>query len=410
MALDTSPEHPAPVRTIATLIVSWVNRLGSVWIEGQVAQVTRRPGTATVFLTLRDPVADLSLSATCARVVFDSVDPPVVDGALVVVHARPRVHPARGSLQLSIDDIRPVGIGALLAAVERRRQQLAAEGLFAAARKRPLPFLPGLVGLICGRDSAAERDVLDNAARRWPAVRFSVRQVPVQGPSAAAEVTEALRRLAADPEVAVIVIARGGGSVEDLLPFSDEALLRAVADCRVPVVSAIGHETDTPLLDLVADVRASTPTDAARRVVPDVGEEHERIAAARERTRRAVRGHLDRETTRLATVRSRPVLADPVAALVTRAAAAVADSRRRTGLAMAHRVDRQADLVTHVTAQLRTLSPQATLDRGYAVLTRDGGQVVRAPRAVTPGERLTARLAEGSVAVEVLPGSGRAQP
>lgn len=402
MPLDTSPEHPAPVRTIATLIVSWVGRLGAVWVEGQVAQVTRRPGTATVFLTLRDPVADLSLSATCSRVVFDSVDPPVVDGALVVVHARPRVHPARGSLQLSVDDIRPVGIGALLAAVERRRQQLAAEGLFAAARKRPLPFLPGLVGLICGRDSAAERDVLDNAAARWPAVRFSVLTVPVQGPSAATEIIEALRRLAADPGVAVIVIARGGGSVEDLLPFSDEGLLRAVAGCRVPVVSAIGHETDTPLLDLVADVRASTPTDAARRVVPDVGEEYERVRGARERNRRVLRSVLDRETTRLSTLRSRPVLADPVGALVTRPAGTVADARRRAGLALGHRLDRESDRLRHATAQLRTLSPRATLNRGYAVLTRPDGQVVRSANTVAAGQRLAARVADGVVAVEVV--------
>lgn len=401
MPLETSPEQPVPVRTVATLIVGWVGRLGAVWVEGQVAQLTRRPGTSTVFLSLRDPVADLSLSATCPRTVFDSLDPPVVEGALVVVHGRPQVYPARGSLQLALDDIRPVGVGALLAAVERRRQALAAEGLFAAARKRPLPFLPGVVGLVCGRASAAERDVLDNAALRWPAVRFAVRNVPVQGPSAAVEVADAVRSLAADPAVEVIVVARGGGSVEDLLPFSDEQLLRAVAACRVPVVSAIGHEEDSPLLDLVADARASTPTDAARRVVPDVGEERQRIAVARGRIRRSVTLLTDREAGRLASLRSRPVLADPVGALVERPAERVADARRRTRVALGHRVDRETVLVGHATAQLRALSPLATLDRGYAVLTRDDGTVVRSPAAVAAGDELTARVAGGPLTVRV---------
>lgn len=402
MPLETSPEKPAPVRTVANLIVGWVGRLGAVWVEGQVAQITRRPGTATVFLTLRDPVADLSLSATCPRSVYDALDPPVVEGALVIAHARPRVHPARGSLQLAIDDLRPVGIGALLAAVERRRQTLAAEGLFAAARKRPLPFLPQTVGLVCGRDSAAERDVLDNAARRWPEVRFAVRNVPVQGPSAAAEVTAALQWLARDPQVDVIVIARGGGSVEDLLPFSDEGLMRAVAACRVPVVSAIGHETDSPLLDLVADVRASTPTDAARRVVPDVGEERDRIADARARAYRSVRLQLDREGTRLAVLRSRPVLTDPLTALVLRPAEQVTEHRRRATLALGHRLDRESDQLRHRMAQLRALSPLSTLERGYAVLTRADGAVLRSAGQVAAGDRLIARLADGAVGVAVV--------
>ncbi len=401
MALATSPEQPVPVRTIATLIVGWVGRLGAVWVEGQVAQLTRRPGTSTVFLTLRDPVADLSLSATCPRSVFDALDPAIVEGALVVVHARPRVHPARGSLQLSVDDIRPVGVGALLAAVERRRAALAAEGLFAAARKRRLPFLPAVVGLVCGRGSVAERDVLDNAALRWPAVRFAVRNVPVQGPSAAQEVAEAVRWLAGDPEVEVIVVARGGGAVEDLLPFSDEQLLRTVAGCRVPVVSAIGHESDTPLLDLVADVRASTPTDAARRVVPDVAEEHQRIADARGRMRRAATGVVDRESTRLGSLVSRPVLADPRGALVDRPAAAVAEARRRATHALSRVAEAEEVRLGHAVAQLRALSPLATLERGYAVLTTRDGAVVRSPAAVDTGDELRARVADGVLAVRV---------
>ena len=249
-----------------------------------------------MFLTLRDPVAAVSVRVICPRAVLDAADPPPAEGARVVVWAKPDFNTTRGSFSLSAIEIRAVGIGELLARLERLRRALAAEGLFAAERKRPLPFLPGKIGLICGRDSAAERDVLRNAARRWPAVQFRVEQVAVQGPYAVAEVIDALQRLDADPAVDVIIIARGGGSIEDLLPFSDETLVRAVAACQTPVVSAIGHEQDTPLLDLVADVRASTPTDAARRVVPDVAEQLALIAQLRGRARRCLTGRLDRES------------------------------------------------------------------------------------------------------------------
>ncbi len=289
MPLRTSVENPAPVRQIANLLGQWIGRLGTVWVEGQVAQLTRRPGTSTVFLTLRDPAADISIQVTCPRRVFDVVDPPVTEGARVVVNARPTYYIPRGTLSLAASDIRPVGLGELLARLERLKRLLAAEGLFARERKRGLPFLPGKIGLVCGRDSAAEHDVLENTRRRWPAARFRVENVAVQGSLAAGQVIEALRRLDSDTEVDVIVLARGGGGVEDLLPFSDEGLIRAVAECHTPVVSAIGHEQDTPLLDLVADVRASTPTDAARRIVPDVGEE---VAKVRElRAPRPTRTH-----------------------------------------------------------------------------------------------------------------------
>jgi len=270
MPLETSPEAPVPVRSVLRMVGDWIGRLGRIWVEGQIAELTRRGGTA--FLTLRGPVAAVSVRVVCARAVLDATDPPPAEGARVLVWARPDFSTSRGSFSLAAMEIRAVGIGELLARLERLRRALAAEGLFARERKRLLPFLPAAVGLICGRDSAAERDVLRNSARRWPAVRFRVQQCAVQGPYAVAEVTGALQRLDADPGVDVIVIARGGGSIEDLLPFSDESLIRAVAACRTPVVSAIGHEQDTPLLDLVADVRASTPTDAARRVVPDVAE------------------------------------------------------------------------------------------------------------------------------------------
>ncbi len=400
MALQTSPERPAPVRVVASLIGQWVDRLGAVWVEGQVAQVSRRHGAGTVFLTLRDPSADLSLQVTCPARVLEAVVPPLADGARVLVHARPMIYLSRGSLQLAADEIRQLGLGELLARLERLRSMLAAEGLFDAGRKRTLPFLPGTVGLVCGRGSAAEHDVLENARARWPAVRFRLHAVPVQGPYAVPEILTALRTLDADPDVQVVIVARGGGSVEDLLPFSDEALVRAVSRCRTPVVSAIGHETDTPLLDLVADVRASTPTDAAKRVVPDVREQQAGLDAARDRARRALRVRLERERQTLAALRSRPVLAAPHREL-DRRGEEVDALRARARRTLGHRLDAAASDVEHVRARVRALSPAATLDRGYAVLQRPDGRVVRAPQDVSAGDVLDARLAAGRLAVTV---------
>jgi exodeoxyribonuclease VII large subunit len=400
VALQTSAEKPAPVRVISQAIGGWIGRLGAVWVEGQVAQLTRRPGTQTAFLTLRDLAADLSLQVTCPHQVLDPVEPPIVEGARVVVHARPSWYYARGTLSLAADAIRPVGLGELLARIERLRGVLVAEGLFAPERKRQLPFLPRVVGLVCGRGSAAEHDVLENARRRWPAIRFRVLDVAVQGPSAVLQVVDAMRTLDRDGEVDVIVLARGGGSVEDLLPFSDETLVRAVAAARTPVVSAIGHESDSPLVDFVADVRASTPTDAAKRIVPDLGEEIERARRARERIRAAVQHRLDRETTALTALRSRPVLADPIASLQSRAVQ-VAELRARARRCLRHSLDRAAVDIEHTRARVRTLSPAATLDRGYAVVQRRDGSIVRQPADVTVGEQLLIRLAQGEIAVTV---------
>jgi exodeoxyribonuclease VII large subunit len=281
MALETSAEAPVPVRTVLQAVGGWIGKLGRIWVEGQIAECKRRG--STVFITLRDPIAAVSAQVICTRQVFDAVSP--VEGARVVLFVKPDFNATRGSFALTALEIRAVGVGELLARLEKLRRELAAEGLFSAERKRSLPFLPGVIGLVCGRESAAERDVVQNAQRRWPAVRFRIEQSAVQGPYAAGEVTEALRKLDADPEVDVIVITRGGGSLEDLLPFSDETLLRAVAACRTPVVSAIGHEQDAPLLDYVADLRASTPTDAAKRIVPDVAEQLALVTQLRDRGR-----------------------------------------------------------------------------------------------------------------------------
>jgi exodeoxyribonuclease VII large subunit len=396
MPLQTAAESPVPVRTVLRLAGEWVGRLGRIWVEGQIAELTRRGGT--VFLTLRDPVAAVSVRVICARAVLDSADPPPAEGARVVVWAKPDLNTARGSFSLTGIEIRAVGIGELLARLDRLRRSLAAEGLFAAERKRPLPFLPATIGLICGRDSAAERDVQRNAATRWPAVRFRVAEVAVQGSYAVTEVTEALRRLDADPAVEVIVIARGGGSIEDLLPFSDETLIRAVAACQTPVVSAIGHEQDTPLLDLVADVRASTPTDAARRVVPDVAEQLALIGQHRARARRALAGRLDREGSWLAGICSRPALADPLRE-IDRHEELVTALTERARRSFAAGLERASDDVGHIGSRLLALSPAATLRRGYAIVQRPDGQVVRRAADVAAGETLMVRFAADQLTV-----------
>jgi exodeoxyribonuclease VII large subunit len=398
--LETSYEKPVPVRVIAQKVSGYVDRLGPVWVEGQVAQLTRRPSTATVFLVLRDPVAEVSVQVTCSRATFDSLVVPVTEGARVVIFAKFQYYVPRGTLSLVASEIRPVGVGELLARIEQRRQLLAAEGLFDPARKRPLPFLPRIVGLVVGRSSAAERDVLDNARLRWPGVVFRVEYAAVQGHDAARQVMEALAVLDRDPDVDVIVIARGGGALEDLLAFSDEGLLRAVAACRTPVVSAIGHEPDQPLLDLVADVRASTPTDAAKRVVPDVVEELGRIRTTRRRARFMLQSLLEHQQRNLDSMRSRPVLAEPHR-MVSDQARTVLELRDRARRTLDHRLDRASGEVSQQLAQVRALSPLATLRRGYTLLQDSAGQLVTETREVSPGDRLVARLATGSLSVSV---------
>ncbi|WP_320065863.1 exodeoxyribonuclease VII large subunit [Micromonospora sp. RTGN7] len=396
----SSSDEPWPVRVVSQKVGAWIARLGWVWVDGQVAQISRRPGASTVFLTLRDPSADLSLTVTTNRDVLDAGAPELSEGARVVLHAKPEFYAGRGTLSLRADEIRQVGLGELLARLEKLKKLLAAEGLFDRARKRRLPFLPGRIGLITGRASAAERDVLTNARRRWPAVDFRTVNVAVQGPSAVTQIVDALKVLDADPTVEVIVIARGGGGIEDLLPFSDEALCRAVFACRTPVVSAIGHEADAPLVDYVADVRASTPTDAAKRVVPDLTEELRLIGQARHRLERAVRNLVDRESHRLDGLRSRPVLARPQV-MVEQRVTEVTSLRQRAGRCLDHRIGAAGDELRHTLARLRALSPAATLDRGYAIVQRADGHVVRAAGEVDGGDPLRIRLAEGELVATV---------
>ena len=399
MPLDTSADTPAPLRQISQLLDGYIGRLGAVWVEAEIAQLTRRQGIC--FLTLRDLQAKISIDAKCHVSVLDASPVPVTEGSRVVVHAKPAFYAPRGSLSLDLREIRPQGEGELLAQLERRRQLLAAEGLFDPRLKKPLPLLPRGIGLITGRASAAERDILENARLRWPDVHFVVRHALMQGNDSARDVMAALRQLSGDESVDVIVIARGGGSVEDLLPFSDEALIRAVHACPVPVVSAIGHEPDTPILDLVADLRASTPTDAAKRIVPDVREELAGVAMMRERASVAIRSILEREARGLADIRSRPVLAQP-STLVDAEQLLVHDWRDRSRRSLGHRLDRAGDEIGHHLARVRALSPLATLERGYGVAQLPDGTVVTSIVQVSPDAELTIRVVDGSIAVRTL--------
>jgi exodeoxyribonuclease VII large subunit len=371
MALDSSADTPVPVRTVSRLIGEWVGQLGAVWMEGQVAQFRKRPGARNQFLVLRDTDAEVSLTIVADAQLVGSVEPPLAEGQRVVIWARPEFWSGQGSLQLRARDIRPVGLGDLLASIERLKTLLAAEGLFAPERKVPLPFLPHTVGLICGRASAAMTDVLVNVEERWPGTRFEVREVAVQGVNAIPEIIAALAELDADPDVDVIVIARGGGSVEDLLPFSNETLVRAVATARTPVVSAIGHEQDSPLLDYVADLRASTPTDAAKRIVPSWTEESTLITGLRDRARRTLVTAIDR------------------------AWDSVTDLRRRSLSRIVRHWETATADIDHLSARLRALSPASTLDRGYAIVTVQDGSIVRDAQDVLVGDVLTIRVARG---------------
>ncbi len=390
MPFDSSPDKPLPLRVVSAAVGSWIHRLGEIWVEGQVAQLTRRPNVSTQFLTLRDTDANISMNVTCPRQLLDAAG--VSEGARVILRARPDYWPERGSLSLRATDIRQVGIGELLARLEQLKRLLAAEGLFATDHKRALPFWPHTIGLITGRASAAEHDVVENTRRRLPGARFRIENVATQGPTAVNEVVDALLRLDADPSVEVIVIARGGGSLEDLLPFSNESLIRAVHDARTPVVSAIGHETDVPLLDFVADVACSTPTATARRLVPDLAEETGRIAELRARGRRVITTRVARERDLMLDVPDR--LTAALTGRLERAGDELDRGRHRIEARMRTLLSAASTDVTHLRARIAALSPQATLARGYAVIVRADGRAVRVP-ADAEGE-LTAYVAQGS--------------
>ncbi len=391
--LETSSEKPVPVRVVSEAISDYINRLGQIWVEGEIAQLNDRAGSGMVYMRLRDPSVDMYLEVTCPRSVFKATT-PLSENARVVIHSKVNFYTPTGRLSLSAKEIRQVGVGELLARLEALKKVLAAEGLFALERKKPLPFLPNKIGLICGRASAAEKDVKENARRRWPSVRFETREVAVQGADAVIQVSAALRELDADPEVDVIIITRGGGSFEDLLPFSDEGLVRLAASCTKPIVSAIGHEQDTPLLDLVADLRASTPTDAAKRVVPDFHEEQSKIQNLRDRADRKVNDMVVLEMTKIVNLIQRPVMRDPIV-MVTSREEIIRGFKSRSFMSMHSRLLRAYDEVAHIAARVRTLSPQATLDRGYSVVQKKNGSIVTDPAELIAGEEIRLRLAKG---------------
>lgn len=363
-----------PVREISKAIGDWLAKLGRVWIEGELTEINTRPGASVVFMRLKDLSADISLNIMCHPSVLKQVA-PLPANARVVMDAKVSWYAKTGSLSMSVNEIRQVGIGELLARLEHLKNLLAAEGLLAAERKKALPFLPKRIGLICGRNSDAEKDVITNARRRWPAADFEIREVPVAGEQAALAVTQALLELDADPDIEVIVITRGGGSFEDLLPFSDEGLLRAVAKAKTPIISAIGHEKDAPLLDLVADFRASTPTDAGKRVVPDVLEERRNLVAIAELMTRRISHRIELERGKISALASRPVLSNPMSWIAP----------KEIEIRALH-------------GKLLALSPQSTLDRGYSIATSLTGEIITTRAQLHPGEKFYLQVSDGQIA------------
>lgn len=393
--MSGEPEQPFSVRAISERIGTIIDGLSEVWIEGELSEINVRPGSPTIFMRLRDTSADMSISVRCFKNVFDSVA-PLEQNARVVIRSKPTWWTKNGSLSFNITEMRQVGVGELMARLEALKNLLAAEGLFDLERKKPLPFLPNIVGLICGRNSDAGKDVVENAKRRWPGVQFEIREVAVASAAAVSEVSAALAELEANPMVDVIIITRGGGSFEDLLPFSDESLLRLVAQCQTPIVSAIGHEKDSPLLDLVADWRASTPTDAGKRVVPDMEEELTKISSLKDRANRFIQSRIEFELSKIKGFMERQVMREPQTIVTTRVEiinGLVARSHRSMSSAIAIAVEEIGGLRT----QVRTLSPQATLDRGYSVVQKADGSVLRKASEVKSGEKLRLRLAQGEV-------------
>jgi exodeoxyribonuclease VII large subunit len=392
---ETSSEAPATVRVVTEAIKEYVDRLGPIWIEGEISELNERSGMMA-FIRLRDPSVDMSISVMCHKSVIAAAQ-PLPANARVVLYAKPSWYTKNGSLSFSAREIRQVGVGELLARLEALKNNLAQEGLFDSDRKVALPLLPQKIGLICGRNTDAEKDVVENAKRRWPSVQFEIREVTVQGAGAVSEVSEALRELEADKTVEVIIITRGGGSFEDLLPFSDEGLVRLAASCNTPIVSAIGHEKDSPLLDLVADYRASTPTDAAKRVVPDIAEEIAMITSFKDRSRRRLVNLIDLESTRITNFMARPVMKDPMVLVSSRAEVIVA-LKDRSNRSFAARLKLAKEELKQIKARVRALSPQATLDRGYSVVQLSNGEILTDPKRLKAGEQLRMRLAKGEAA------------
>lgn len=391
---QTSPENPWPLHLLSNKMHDYIARCVPTWVEGQVIELNNRGRVS--YVTLRDVDQEVSVSVTVWGSEMAKVAGHIDCGSRVVLQLKPDYWVKTGRLSMQGSNIKPVGVGSMLERIEQLRAKLQAEGLFDARRKKPLPLLPHRIGLITGRDSDALKDVVRNTSLRWPAVQFEIREVAVQGVNAVSQVTAALAELDALPQVDIIVIARGGGSFEDLLPFSEEAMVRAVAAAQTPVVSAIGHEADSPLMDHVADLRASTPTDAGKRIVPDVAEERLMFAQIRAQLERSVTQWVERERFGLAQLRSRPVLVDPASALLARAED-LERLRTRARAAVSQRVVRSRDEVAQLRARVTALSPQQTLERGYVLMQTETGQLVRDATLLSPGDTVKVRAATGSL-------------
>ena len=388
------PESPLDVHSVSTMIGEYIGRLGTIWVEGQLAEVNPRKGLT--YLTLRDTDRDVSLSLYVASGVMESLAVTVEQGTRVLVQVKADWWTKRGSLQFKVLQMRAVGIGELMARLEALRNLLAAEGLFNADRKKPLPFLPRRIGLICGQASDAMHDVIENAKRRWPDVQFEVREVAVQGVNCVRQVSGALTELDAISDIDVIVIARGGGAFEDLLPFSDESLIRVVAGIDTPVVAAIGHEEDRPLIDYVADYRASTPTDAARKIVPDVLQEISDLRNARAKLQSLVVGGVTRLEQQLALTRSRPALASP-ATLISQRLVENAGLRSALFVKVQNFIVLESAHLNGSRATLRALSPQGTLERGFSIIRNANNEIIKSVSAVNPGDELQIKFADGDL-------------
>ena len=393
---DTLPtvDAPWPVGILSAKIKGWIDRLGTVWVEGEITQWGVSGGN--VYGKLKDLEADATVSFTIWSSVRAKIPDDLKQGDRVVALVKPNYWVKGGTLTMQVFEMRHVGLGDLLERLERLRHTLRVEGLFDADRKKPLPFLPHTIGLITGRDSDAEKDVLRNAQLRWPAVEFRIAYAAVQGDKAVGDVTAALKRLDADPAVDVIIVARGGGDFQNLLVFSDEALVRTAAACVTPIVSAIGHEADRPLLDDVADLRASTPTDAAKRVVPDVAEEIARVQQARSRIGSRVTHLIGVEIDRLEQLRTRPVLANSTWLVDSRAEELSRYVARGSEL-MTLSIDRASARVSELAGHLRALSPQRTLDRGYAIAQLPDGRALRVASDAPSGTALVLTVADGKL-------------
>ena len=387
-----------PVSEFNAGVASWLSRLPRVWVEGEVTEIRGQPTWQTVFVTLTDVDDGTTLSVTMARSTYDNLAVPLKEGARVHAFGRPDLYEARGTFQLRAITVEPVGLGDVLARLEALRAKLADEGLFDAERKRPLPRIPNCIGVLTGVQAAAKHDVVTAATKRFPAARLLIFETTVQGGRAPIAITGALHTLAAHSDVDVIVMTRGGGSLEDLLPFSDERVIRAVAESPVPVVSAVGHEHDHPLCDLAADARAATPTAAATLVVPDARELSSDLQAARHDLRRHTRLTISRSRERLERER-RLLLRAPLTGLAT--VRARLDALRLSARGELDRsLTARGDRVVALHGRLATLSPSATLDRGYA-LVRHEGRLLANPASLSIGDRLDVTLARGSLAARV---------